>query len=342
MSAISSASSILPSGFRPNPSQPPLNPRTQSAPAQTTPVPIQTPSNPTEPPNLPAMKRPRGHASRRLIETPALRGLEIPPNGREMKKIEPNGEQSEPVRRSTRLKSTSSTSSKSIPRVPRDKRSTRSRSATSSASGATGEIDSPSSQEAQMQVQADDWLRHVVRRCGRAYRALSLYRCQEALREIDALPVEVQTSAWALGIVARSFYEIANYVLVSLPSASLRHLTSCEVGPSFFFVSKLKHLGTPSIQVSLQPRTLPPPIDRALQHTPVASRRCPNPLPPRSTPHVNRPRLAASMDRFWQLLFFAKGSRGSYPVLQACDSPGSGMCVRVDFGRVRGCGDGGV
>jgi anaphase-promoting complex subunit 3 len=48
-----------------------------------------------------------------------------------------------------------------------------------------------------------------------AYRALSMYRCQEALREVDTLPVELQKSPWALDIVARSFYEMANYVLVS-------------------------------------------------------------------------------------------------------------------------------
>jgi anaphase-promoting complex subunit 3 len=69
--------------------------------------------------------------------------------------------------------------------------------------------------DTQLQLAADDWLRDVVRRSAMAYRALSMYRCQEALREVDTLPVELQKSPWALDIVARSFYEMANYVLVS-------------------------------------------------------------------------------------------------------------------------------
>jgi anaphase-promoting complex subunit 3 len=74
---------------------------------------------------------------------------------------------------------------------------------------------SPATIEAQHIFMADEWLRDVVRRCAKAYRALSLYQCQEAMREIDSLPVEVMSSAWALTIVARSYYEMANYVLVS-------------------------------------------------------------------------------------------------------------------------------
>jgi anaphase-promoting complex subunit 3 len=66
------------------------------------------------------------------------------------------------------------------------------------------------------QIQADDWLRDIVRRCARAYRSLSVYACAEAIREIDTLPVEVQVSPWALEITARAYYEMANYVVVSL------------------------------------------------------------------------------------------------------------------------------
>lgn len=140
-----------------------------------------------------------------------------------MKGIEPNGE-SDGVRRSTRLKAAPSKTVK-VNRE-RDKRTTRSRSATSSASGATIEVpvSSPLSMDTQLQLAADDWLRDVVRRCARAYRALSMYRCQEALREVDTLPVELQKSPWALDIVARSFYEMANYVLVGPPH--LYHITA--------------------------------------------------------------------------------------------------------------------
>jgi anaphase-promoting complex subunit 3 len=128
-----------------------------------------------------------------------------------MKGIEPNGE-SDGVRRSTRLKAAPSKTVK-VNRE-RDKRTTRSRSATSSASGATIEVpvSSPLSMDTQLQLAADDWLRDVVRRSAMAYRALSMYRCQEALREVDTLPVELQKSPWALDIVARSFYEMSKYV----------------------------------------------------------------------------------------------------------------------------------
>ena len=69
------------------------------------------------------------------------------------------------------------------------------------------------SSDSQLQMAADDWLRDVIRRCGKAYRSLSLYDCKGALRDVDLLPPELQSSPWALEIVAKSFYEMANYVL---------------------------------------------------------------------------------------------------------------------------------
>lgn len=66
-----------------------------------------------------------------------------------------------------------------------------------------------------MQQQADEWLRDLVRRCARAYRALSRFECKEALREMDGLPAEIQESIWGLEMVAKCFYEMANYTLVS-------------------------------------------------------------------------------------------------------------------------------
>ena len=58
----------------------------------------------------PAMKRPRGGHTRRPIETPQH---VVPHTGRDLKSIEPNGEELAPVRRSSRLKSTT----KPSPRV---------------------------------------------------------------------------------------------------------------------------------------------------------------------------------------------------------------------------------
>ena len=71
-----------------------------------------------------------------------------------------------------------------------------------------------------LQIQADDWLRDIVRRCARAYRHLSTYACAEAIREIDTLPVEVQVSPWALEVTARAYYEMADYTVVR-PTRSL-------------------------------------------------------------------------------------------------------------------------
>ena len=52
----------------------------------------------------PPMKRPRGGHAGRVFETPQSHGL--PHTGRDLKSIEPNGEETAPVRRSSRLKTT--------------------------------------------------------------------------------------------------------------------------------------------------------------------------------------------------------------------------------------------
>ena len=64
----------------------------------------------------PAMKRPRGgHGIKKPAETPA--GKDLRPNGRDLKSIEPNGEEP-PPRRSTRLKSTSAKPGSKVGHVP--------------------------------------------------------------------------------------------------------------------------------------------------------------------------------------------------------------------------------
>lgn len=127
--------------------------------------------------------------------------------------LDTNGDKDGPVRRSSRLNTTTTNKAASSRlTVTRDKRSTRSQSVTSSTSGT--ETNTPSL-EAQIQTQVDDWLRDIVRRCARAYRYLSLYQCQEAIDEIDSLPVEIQASPWAYDMMARCFYEMAHYLKVS-------------------------------------------------------------------------------------------------------------------------------
>ncbi|KAL1411551.1 anaphase-promoting complex subunit cdc27 [Vanrija albida] len=187
-SFIPSASSMIPAALRSTPNPP-----------------GDLPSKP------PAMKRPRGdRVARKPAETPVGGPMttESRLNGRDLKSIETNGGDKilePPVRRSSRLNSTSKTS-----RIAREKRSARSQSVASSGSGHTAETTSPAT-EAQTHAAVDDWLRDIVRRCGRAYRSLALYQCQEALNELDGLPLELQHSPWALDIAARCMYELSDY-----------------------------------------------------------------------------------------------------------------------------------
>ena len=129
--------------------------------------------------------------------------------------------------------------------MPQENRTTRSRSATSSASGATVDHSSPPSQEVHLQTAADEWLRDVVRKCARAYRALSLYQCQEALREIDTLPSEILSSAWALDIAARSFYEMANYIPARRAFGALVNIEPYRLQSMEAYSTLLWHLGDP-------------------------------------------------------------------------------------------------
>ena len=67
----------------------------------------------------------------------------------------------------------------------------------------------------QLQQAADDWLRGIVRRCAKVYRALALYQCMEVIQELDGMPEELQHSVWGLDILARAMFEMANYTAVS-------------------------------------------------------------------------------------------------------------------------------
>jgi anaphase-promoting complex subunit 3 len=210
--------SLIPASFRPSATSTPVNPSSGN---EWAPL-----------PNAPAMKRPRGANGIKKPADQPHHGLPVRSNQRDLKSIEPNGEADAPVRRSSRLKAppmvTAKVSSKvsqttSRPHAfrlqtqpPRDRRGQRSQSTASSA--ASVDMTSPTSQDGQLQMQADDWLRDIVRRCARAHRSLSVYACAEAIREIDTLPTEVQGSAWALELAGRAYYEMASYTIVSVTS----------------------------------------------------------------------------------------------------------------------------
>ncbi|WRT66427.1 uncharacterized protein IL334_003383 [Kwoniella shivajii] len=200
-----------------------------------------TPVNELAPPKLPAMKRARGKdAAKKPIETPQSQinsnlplARELRPNGfghgvsaRDLKSLELNGhgigigigngnaiDSDLPVRRSSRLKTTSTSKQPTMSKVNHARsRTTRSKSVTSSTSGQTVDTTSPPSMETYLQAVADEYLRDIVRRCAKAYRYLSLYQCQEAILELDTLPENVKNSPWSLDLVARAFYEMADYV----------------------------------------------------------------------------------------------------------------------------------
>jgi anaphase-promoting complex subunit 3 len=207
----------------------------------------QTPSNPIgQDLKPPAMKRPRAAATNgaRKADELVVPGRAMSrTRDREIRSIEPNGEGDMAGKRVTRVKPTAAKATTKLP--AREKRSTRSHSAASSTSGATTEVTSPSAQEIQLQTVADDWLRDVIKRCALAYRALAAFQCQEALRQLDTLPVELQTSAWALDIAARSFYEMANYVLAQRAFKALIAIEPYRVRSMEYFSTLLWHLADP-------------------------------------------------------------------------------------------------
>lgn len=159
----------------------------------------------------PGVKRPRGGHGLKFADTPTGGPLAIESRlNRDLRSMEINGVDKvldPPVRRSSRLNTTTKTTTSRV--TTREKRSTRSQSVTSSASGQTES--NPATLEAQTAAAVDDWLRDIVRRCARAYRALSLYQCKEALAEADGLPRELQASPWVLQLMAKSFFHLSEY-----------------------------------------------------------------------------------------------------------------------------------
>ncbi|WVW83972.1 hypothetical protein I302_105995 [Kwoniella bestiolae CBS 10118] len=222
-----------------------------------------TPVNQPEPAKPPAMKRARGKdAAKKPIEPSGLNGSNLPlarelkPNGN-LKSVELNGhghDNDGSVRRSSRLKSTTNGNGSSKPpsaassKVTTRSRTTRSRSITSTTSSQTNEISSPpnsSSLDLQLQSSADEFLRDIVRRCAKAYRCLSLYQCQEAISELDSLPDTGKNSPWSLDIVARCFYEMADYVQARRVFVKLLELEPYRLHSMDHYSTLLWHISDP-------------------------------------------------------------------------------------------------
>ncbi|WVQ72495.1 hypothetical protein IAR50_002050 [Cryptococcus sp. DSM 104548] len=210
------------------------------------------------PPKL-QIKRARGKDVKKAVETPQNQMgplvRELRPNGA-MRGLDDDGI----VRRSSRLKSGTA---KPIATKP-TARSARSRSAASSASTdmpsppasaqsqtsqAQTQMQAHSQVQAQAQAQealfqsaADDYLRDIVRKCAKAYRSLSMYQCQQAIKEIDLLPNELKASAWALDILGRAFYEIANYTMARQAFSFLQQLEPYRLQSMEQYSTLLWHL----------------------------------------------------------------------------------------------------
>ncbi|WVQ88959.1 hypothetical protein IAS59_002701 [Cryptococcus gattii] len=202
-----------------------------------------TPAGSDSPPKLPTMKRPRGKDPVKRpgpVETPQSQMSSGLPLARELR---PNGakyEDSDAPRRSSRLKTTTS---KSSSKNPRDPRVTRSRSVTSSNSN--NEAPSPpslTSQDAILQKEADEYLKDIVKKCARVYKSLSQYQCQQAIKEVDVLPGELKTSPWAMEILGRAFYEIANYAMARRAFTFLQQQEPYRIQSMEQFSTLLWHL----------------------------------------------------------------------------------------------------
>ena len=81
----------------------------------------------------------------------------------------------------------------------------------SSTSAATVEVSSPTSSDPSSSASTDEWLRDLLRRCGRAYRYMSIYACQEVVDEIKAFPTDVINFSWCIDLAAKAYFEMANY-----------------------------------------------------------------------------------------------------------------------------------
>lgn len=77
---------------------------------------------------------------------------------------------------------------------------------------ATSQLDSPSSDQ---QLIADTWLLNLVRYCGNACRHFKRYDARACIALLESLPPKLQEGAWALSLLGRCYYEIANYTAVS-------------------------------------------------------------------------------------------------------------------------------
>jgi hypothetical protein len=62
--------------------------------------------------------------------------------------------------------------------------------------------------------EADAYILELVRTFAKAMQCLTQYQCQDAIDELERLPIEQQHSPWVLTLIGRACYEKLDYVKV--------------------------------------------------------------------------------------------------------------------------------
>lgn len=62
--------------------------------------------------------------------------------------------------------------------------------------------------------EADTYILELVRIFAKAVQSLARYQCQEAIDELERLPLEQQRSPWVMTLTGRACYEKLDYVKV--------------------------------------------------------------------------------------------------------------------------------
>lgn len=86
------------------------------------------------------------------------------------------------------------------------------------------------------------------------------------------MPVELQSSPWALNIVARSFYEMANYVLARRAFRALLEAEPYRLQSTEQYSTLLWHLGDPPALSFLSQQLIS--VDREAPQTWIAAGNC--------------------------------------------------------------------
>lgn len=92
----------------------------------------------------------------------------------------------------------------------------------------------------------DEYIRDIVRRCGKAYRAQSVYACQQAIDEVEAMFLHYPLTASfvvPLQILALATYELGQYARSKHAFERIRSLEPYNLVYTEYYSTVLWHLG---------------------------------------------------------------------------------------------------